>query len=457
MQGGSNVITSGISILRKWAGRGVIWVSSTEKLAGPEMTKFQSAFFVAWVLCAFVAGVFDAGPVLAQSRDATTTQAVEPIQRETQVLRPQKATARQKAMLNRNKTAAVQAKAQPQSDRVRQQINGGTVSIISGNPNGAYLYFAHDMAAVLDDGDNLRVLPVVGKGGAQNIRDVLYLRGIDMGFLRSDALQLLDGTPGYPNLGTNLRYITKLYNEEMHVLARKDIKSIQELTGKVVNYSDAGSGTDLSTTVIFDKLGIKPEKRNMGQRDAFEAMKSGKIDATVLIAGKPLDSFRTFEAGDQFHLLPVPFEPALIEDYLPTTITHEDYPKLLKPGETLETVGASVILGVYNWPEDSEQYAKLERFVNKFFSSIDKFGKPPRQAKWKEVNIAAVVPGLERFQPAQEWLDRQPKAQADGPQDELKQEFAAFLAEAATKPDLKSLNAEELFSDFMRWREQKGE
>jgi uncharacterized protein len=419
------------------------------------MTKFQSAFSVVCVLCAFAAGVFDVGPVFAQAKDATTTQSVEPVQPAIQTLRPKKATVRQKATLNRNKSAAGQAK--PQSDKLRQQINGGTVSIISGNPNGAYLYFAHDMAAVLDDGDSLRVLPVVGKGGAQNIRDVLYLRGIDMGFVRTDALQLLDGTPGYPNLGANLRYITKLYNEEMHVLARKDISSVRELTGKIVNYSDAGSGTDLSTTVIFDKLGIKPEKRNMGQRDAFEAMKKGEIDATILIAGKPLDSFRTFDAGDRFHLLAVPFEPALIKDYLPTTITHEDYPNLLKPGESLETVGASVILGVYNWPKDSEQYAKLARFVEKFFSSIDKFGKPPRQAKWKEVNIAAVVPGLERFKPAQEWLDRQPNATAEGPKDELKQDFAAFLDEAAAKPDFASLSAEKLFSDFLRWKEQKGE
>jgi uncharacterized protein len=421
------------------------------------MTKFHSAFCLICVLCALVAGAFGVGPTLAQSKDATTTQAVEPVRPASQNLRPKKIAARQKATLNRNKNAAVRAKTVPQSDKVRQQINGGTVSIISGNPNGAYLYLAYDMAAVLDDGDELRILPVVGKGGAQNIRDVLYLRGIDMGFVRADALQLLDGKPGYPNLRANLRYITKLYNEEMHVLARSDIKSIKELTGKVVNYSDAGSGTDLSTTVIFEKLGIKPEKRNMGQRDAFEAMKSGEIDATILITGKPVESYSSFDAGDKFHLLPVPFEPALIKDYLPTTITHEDYPNLLKPGESLETVGASVILGVYNWPQGSAQYAKLERFVDKFFSSIDKFGKPPRHAKWKEVNIAAVVPGLERFKPAQEWLDRQPNAEAESPQDELKQDFATFLEEAAAKPDFASLSPEELFSDFLRWQQQKGE
>lgn len=344
----------------------------------------------------------------------------------------------------------------PAKQGMRQQVNGGTVSIISGNPNGAYLYLAYDMAAVLDDGDEMRVLPVVGKGGAQNIRDVIFLRGIDMGFIRADALQLLDGKPGYPNLRGNLRYITKLYNEEMHILARKDITSIRDLTGKIVNYSDAGSGTDLSTTVIFEKLGIKPEKRNMGQRDAFEAMKTGEIDATILITGKPVESYSTFDAGDRFHLLPVPFEPALIKEYVPTTITHDDYPNLLKPGESIETVAASVILGVYNWPQGSAQYTKLERFVDKFFANIEKFGKPPRHAKWKEVNIAAIVPGLERFKPAQEWLDTQPVASTKNGQDSLRQDFAVFLADAANKPDYASKSAEQLFSEFLQWQEEKG-
>ncbi len=419
------------------------------------MKKYLRALPVACVLFAFVVGALSPIGALAQSRDATTTQAVEPTRPATKALRRSRPDTRPKTTLKRSKKPAAVARAAPISDRIRQQVNGGTVSIISGNPNGAYLYLAYDMAAVLDDGDAMRILPVVGKGGAQNIRDVLYLRGIDMGFIRADALELLDGKPGYPNLRANLRYITKLYNEEMHVLARKDIKSIRELTGKVVNYSDAGSGTDLSTTVIFEKLAIKPEKRNMGQRDAFEAMKKGEIDATILITGKPVESYSSFEAADEFHLLPVPFEPALIKDYLPTTITHEDYPNLLKPGESLETIAASVILGVYNWPEDSEQYAKLERFVDKFFSSIEKFDKAPRHAKWKEVNIAAVVPGMERFKPAQEWLDRQPNAEAAGPRNELEQEFAAFLEEAAAKPEFQARSPEQLFSDFLLWQKKK--
>ena len=62
----------------------------------------------------------------------------------------------------------------------RERVNQNTVTIISGNPNGGFLGIAYDISAAIDDGDDMRVLPVVGKGGWHNVRDVLHLRGIDM-------------------------------------------------------------------------------------------------------------------------------------------------------------------------------------------------------------------------------------------------------------------------------------
>ena len=61
------------------------------------------------------------------------------------------------------------------------KANAGTVGIISGGVDGTYVRIAADLAAVLDDGQSLRVLPVIGKGSLQNVADILYLRGIDVG------------------------------------------------------------------------------------------------------------------------------------------------------------------------------------------------------------------------------------------------------------------------------------
>ena len=76
--------------------------------------------------------------------------------------------------------------------------------------------------------------------------------------------------------------------------------SIDQLAGKTVNFSDAGSGTQLSARYIFGLLGLKVQEVNMGQSDAFEKIKSGEIDATVLIAGKPAAS-GCFMRRSSFH------------------------------------------------------------------------------------------------------------------------------------------------------------
>ena len=106
--------------------------------------------------------------------------------------------------------------------------------------------------------------------------------------------------------------------------------------------------------------------------------------------------------------------------YLPTTLTSEDYPNLVAPGEQVDTVATSVLLAAFNWPANTERYARVAKFVNAFFSKIDEFQKPPRHPKWRESSISIVVPGWTRLKAAQDWLDANSAnaSQAD---------FAAFM------------------------------
>ncbi|HKJ60797.1 MAG TPA: TAXI family TRAP transporter solute-binding subunit [Hyphomicrobiales bacterium] len=338
-------------------------------------------------------------------------------------------------------------------------LNANTVTIISGNPNGTYLYLAYDMSAVLDDGDNLRVLPIVGKGGAQNTKDVLYLKGIDMGITQSAVLRYYDRTGEVGrNIANRLRYITRLYNEEMHLLVAADINSIEELRGKKVNFSDLGSGTQLSSTLIFDYLGIPVEEVNMGQGDAFEAIKRGEISATVLIAGKPSGSFSKLQANPgQYKLIEVPYAPELQAEYLPATLTHADYPNLIPEGQQINTIAASAVLAVFNWASDSDRYRRVARFTKAFFENFDKFLQKPRHPKWKEVNLAAKLPGWTRFAPAQELLDKSSVAGNQADQNRLKTEFTRFLSNQSGSStvaagDLTDERREELFRKFLEWQ-----
>jgi TRAP transporter TAXI family solute receptor len=336
---------------------------------------------------------------------------------------------------------------------IGDRINSNTISIISGNLNATYISIAYDLSAVLDDGNELRILPIIGKGGGQNIKDVRFLRGIDLGITQSNLLNVFRRTNEIGPIDDKVLYIARLFNEEMHVVVRADsgITSIDQLDGKKVNFSDIGSGTQLSTRDILDHLGVKAVEVNMPQNDAYEALKRGEIAATVLIAGKPTGSNSKLKASDGWRILPVPFRKPLQADYLPTTLTHNDYPNLIEAGRSVDTVAVGAVLIAYNWARDTDRYRRIAKFVNAFFPRLADFQKRPRHPKWREANLTATVPGWKRFAAAEEWLDR--NRQTLAVQSAERQKFDEFLSRddkrmaAAASPEQR----EKLFQEFLKW------
>jgi TRAP transporter TAXI family solute receptor len=339
--------------------------------------------------------------------------------------------------------------------RLAEATNRNTVAIVSGNLNATYLTIAYDLSAVLD-GEALRILPVIGKGGGQNIRDVRYLKGVDLGITQSNLLGSFKRTRELGPLDERIVYIAKLFNEEMHLVVRADsaISAIEQLDGKKVNFSDVGSGTQLSARDVFTRIGIKPIEINVGQADAIEQLKRGDIAATVLIAGKPAASMAKLRAADGFRFLPVAFAKPLQSDYLPATLSAADYPGMIEPGQRLDTIAVGAVLIAYNWPEDSERYKVIEKFVDAFFSKLGELQKPPRHPKWRETNLAATLPGWTRFGPAADWL----KEKREKPKLATREQFDAFLAarRSATRAGASaSEDREALFREFVKWNEAR--
>ena len=64
------------------------------------------------------------------------------------------------------------------------------------------------------------------------------------------------------------------------------------------------------------------------------------------------------------------------------------------------------VLAAYNWPKGSDRHARLARFVDYLLSRLDQLHAPGFHPAWRDVNVAAQVPGLRRFTPAQEWIER---------------------------------------------------
>src|SRR3979411_1994548 len=172
------------------------------------------------------------------------------------------------------------------STSTKESLNANTVTLIAGTIGGTYVQFGADLASVLDDGNKLRVLPIVGRGSVQSVADILFLQGVDLGIVRSDTLDYLERKGIAKDIKKQFTYVTKLYNEEMHVIASKSIRTLRDLEGKTVSVDLPNGGTFVTALTVFERLGMKPKVVYIEQRIALEKMKAGEIDAVIVCGGK---------------------------------------------------------------------------------------------------------------------------------------------------------------------------
>ena len=287
------------------------------------------------------------------------------------------------------------------------RANRNTVYIISGRLISSYLRMMAEVGAVVDEGNKMRAVPMIGKGTLQNVYDVLYLKGIDLGIFRLDSLNDLKTKNIIPDLDKRLVYICPFTNDEMHILVPDSITDIHQLEGKKVNIDIKGSGTNFSAALVFKRLGIHITPTNFYEKVAFVKLRQGAIDADVSFGAAPLTGLRAFNNKDEhFHLISVPYGDKVSDTYLPATLSARQYPGLVDPAKPIDTIAAPTMIGAYNWPKGSERYKRIARFVNVFFTNFKKLQHPPRHPKWRDINIAATIPGWTRFKPAQAWIDK---------------------------------------------------
>jgi len=381
---------------------------------------------------------------------------------------------------------SITASAEPITAQSRQRAPGSTYELKKRESNDVAATvvvsgisctcarFAEDIRNVVNDlsPDGLRILPVLGNGGLQNLKDVLFLRNLDMAVVDEDNMRLLKKQDPalYGNIEQRVQYITKLYNSEFQVLVRNDIKSYGDLKGKRVNFNLKESQTEVTAETVFNDLKIPVQRTNYDNDEALKRLISGDISAMIILTGAPQVTLSSVKMEDGVHFLPLDqaSEPSrdvgdLFTNYLPAELTHEQYPKLIAEGETVPTIANRALLVAYAWPEDSQRYKRLAKFVDAFFSRIDQFNSPSRHPKWKEVNLAADMPGWTRFKPAAEWLAThhdQQVAPNGGPAtseqtaSELKAAFETFIQNYVASAGGRTLSVQEredLFTQFKKF------
>ncbi len=303
--------------------------------------------------------------------------------------------------------APIAARAQPAPNPVAA-ANANVIGVIAGGLDGTYTRFAADLAAVLDGVDGLRILPILGKGSLGNLSDLLYLRGIDIAIVQSDVLAAAAQQRLFPGLAQQVHYIAKLYDEEVHVFARPDMEQLSDLADQLVSMDNPGSGTAMTATLLFSHLGIPVRPVYYPTVDATEKLRRGDIAAMVRVTGKPARFTTPLAEGTR--LLSIPLSPALLETYLPASFTSADYPALIPAGQTVDTVAVGAVLAAYNH-QVADRRDRVVRFARALSLKREAFSQPPRHPKWREVNLAASVPGWTRFgsQPSRPAPQPQPR------------------------------------------------
>jgi TRAP-type uncharacterized transport system substrate-binding protein len=296
------------------------------------------------------------------------------------------------------------ASARSEELKIRDRLNAWTVGLAGGLLEGAPIRLATEIARVVNSDGDMQVLPIVTRGPTENVNDLLYLKGVDAAIINSDALE--EYKSQVPQIQQRITYLLNLFPSELHIFVRPEIKTLADLTGKKVNFNTQGTAAAYSGPLIFSRLGIDVEKMFIPHPVALEQMKRGEISAVVFITSKPVDAFAKGKWDEGFKFLPVEYSPKLQDYYIASSLEPADYPNLIAKDQHIATIAVPTILAAYNWPHSSPRYLRVERFVNELFSGMDKLRSPGFDTKWKDMNLKAQAPGLERFRAAQEWLDR---------------------------------------------------
>src|SRR5215471_1646002 len=336
---------------------------------------------------------------------------------------------------------------------VRERKNNAVVGVAGGLLSGTYMKFADELAQVLDDGDKLRVLPIVTYGAASNLEDLLYLRGVDVAITQSDVFEYFRTQRKIANLDKRVQYIIRLPVSEMHVLARSDIKSMEDLRGKKVSFGPAGSASSLTGTIVFQRLGVQVEQALLDNPTAMQKLKSGEVAALVRVIPKPIDFFNKIPADSGLHFVSIPFSKTFADYYTVGEFTNKEYPTLVPADGRVDTLAVPAVLAVFNWPKNTDRYRRVEKFVEALFTNWDKFQHPPRHPKWRDVNLAATVPGWTRWSVAEDALKR---LNSQSTNQASNGEFEALLKTTGSGGvNLSQQQREALFRQFLEWRDSQ--
>jgi TRAP-type uncharacterized transport system substrate-binding protein len=280
-----------------------------------------------------------------------------------------------------------------------ERKNNWTVSIAASRDDGS-MRLADELGRALNDGDDLRVLPVIARGPISNVEDLLYLHDIDIAVTQADALEYFR-TERKMSLGNKIQYIVRLPADELHVAAREEVHALEELRGQKVVFGPAGSAAAMTGPIFFRRLGIAVKPVFADLPAGLSMVKAGEAAALLTVESRRSDFWLRVPPYAGIHFLPAPNVKAFADLYEAARLTSADYPNLIGPDEKIDTIAVPAIIAVQNLPKTDDRFRRVLRFAQYLYARWDKLKDPPFHPGWRDIDLAATVPGWTPFSPSE--------------------------------------------------------
>jgi hypothetical protein len=284
----------------------------------------------------------------------------------------------------------------------RTEIRKGLVSILTDGitePNGRATQAINELADYGRRIDNVRVLPISGHGAVANVRDLLYLRGVDLAVLNGDILAFLDQTGQYPDARRRIRYVTHLFDQKVFLLVRKDINAIEDLRRrKLVVLSEFGAGR-VTAGALFGLSKIDVAVEAIGAGEVLDDSSLSKFDGALLL-GDELTRVRFgAQMRREYHLLPIVMTLELQKTYRGAEIEAQELAGFANSANSanVATVAVSTLLAVFDWAPSQGRYADVTNFIAALLSNFRGLRQQSSNSIWRQADIAAQSPGWVRF------------------------------------------------------------
>src|SRR5215467_11132877 len=283
------------------------------------------------------------------------------------------------------------------------------LGLITGSEKGTYYQFGLNLQTLLKpQGIDVTVYP--SKGSVENIYAVYQRPGVQMGIVQADVLAFvsrIQTDPVLKRIASKTRMVFPLYNEEVHILGRRDIADFDALADRRVAVGREGSGTYLTARLLFKTSDVAPKEMvPIDTDEALAELKAGRIDAMFYVAGYPVKLFSEGVTEPDGLALVRITNKSITEFYPRAEIPANTYTWQPK---TIETVAVKSVLISFDFRQkDCDNVGKVAKTVAERMDWLAKNGHP----KWKAVDLNFPLKGWEQYDCVRKALGKTPEASA---------------------------------------------